>query len=109
MLERAKATMADAVPGSRLPGSPLAEALLGFETGLRDVRERMEGWRATEVEDVWRACSDALDESLARAERVRIRGEPPVGFEALVGLVSELLAPLEAFLDAGARFRELGA
>jgi hypothetical protein len=52
-LERAKAALTDAVPGTRLPGRPLAEALWAFETGLREVQQGMDAWRATEVETEW--------------------------------------------------------
>ena len=41
VLERAKAALTDSVPGTRLPGRPLAETLWEFETGLAEVRERM--------------------------------------------------------------------
>jgi hypothetical protein len=106
-LESAKAELTSSVPTTRLPGRPLAETLLGFEEGLREVRSRMVSWRAPEVEDVWLAASEGLDEALALAERVRI--EPPEldGFEALIGLIAELLAPLEAFRAAAERLREL--
>ena len=49
-LERAKAALTESVPGTRLPGRPLAETLSEFEEGLREVRGRMGGWRAPEVE-----------------------------------------------------------
>jgi len=106
-LERAKAALTASIPGTRLPGRPLAETLLEFEEGLREVRERMAAWRATEVERAWLAADAALDEALGMAERLRLRAEMPVGFEALVGTIQDLLAPLEAFEDAEARFRSL--
>ena len=55
-LERARAALTESVPGTRLPGRPLAESLSEFEDGLREVRARMGGWRAPEVEQ---ACLDA--------------------------------------------------
>jgi hypothetical protein len=41
------------------------------------------------------------------AERVRTDGVPPQGFEGLIGLIGDLLAPLDAFERAVVRFREL--
>jgi hypothetical protein len=38
-LERAKAALTESVPGTRLPGRPLAETLLEFEEGLREVQD----------------------------------------------------------------------
>jgi hypothetical protein len=106
-LERAKAALTESVPGTRLPGRPLAETLLEFEEGLRGVLGRMEAWRTPEVEDAWRRASEGLDRALALAERVRTEVAEPEGFEALIGLIGELLAPLEAFGEAEERFREL--
>jgi hypothetical protein len=107
VLERAKAALTDAVPGTRLPGRPLGEALWAFESDLLDVRDGMEGWRAAEVEAQWAAASAGLAESLALAHRLRTEGSEPEGFERLIGVVGDLLAPLEAFEAAAARFREL--
>jgi hypothetical protein len=106
-LERAKAALTDAVPGTRLPGRPLAEALWAFETGLREVQQGMEAWRAPEVETEWLAAEASLVEALRLAERLRTGHAEPRGFEELIGVVGDLLVPLEAFGAAAARFREL--
>jgi hypothetical protein len=106
-LERATAALTSSVPGTRLPGRPLAETLLEFEDGLRRVRHAMPTWRAPEVEDAWRAAARGLDRALELAEEVRTRAPEPEGFEGLIALVGDLLAPLEAFGAAERRFREL--
>lgn len=90
-----------------MPGRPLAETLSEFEEGLGEVRARMDGWRAGEVENEWRAVSAGLDEALALAERVRIEGAEPEGFEGLIGLIGDLLAPLDAFERAAERWDRL--
>ncbi|HJS25678.1 MAG TPA: hypothetical protein VJ913_00945 [Actinomycetota bacterium] len=107
VLERAKAALTESVPGTRLPGRPLAETLWEFETGLREVRARMDGWRASEVEEQWFAAASGLDAALALADRVRTEAAAPQGFEGLIGVIGDLLAPLDAFEAAAARFREL--
>lgn len=107
-LERARAVLTESVPGTRLPGRPLAETLSEFEDGLREVREGMDAWRTPELEPEWDACSRGLDESLALADRVRTEGAHPEGFEGLIGLIGDLLSPLDPFERAAARFRELG-
>jgi hypothetical protein len=106
-LEHAKSALLDSVPGTRLPGRPLAETLLEFEEGLKQVRIRMDTWRIPEVQDAWTRASEGLNEAIEQAERVRLSASAPRGFEGLIGLVGELLAPLEAFGDAAERFREL--
>ena len=106
-LERAKAALTASVPGTRLPGRPLAETLLEFEEGLREVRRAMNEWRSPELEDVWLLASEGLDEALALAHRVRTQAVEPAGFGQLIGLIGDLLEPLGAFGAAAERFREL--
>jgi hypothetical protein len=106
-LERARAALTGSVPGTRLPGRPLAETLSEFEDGLREVRDGMDAWRCADVEPEWEACSRGLDEALEFADRVRAEGVQPEGFEGLIGLIGDLLAPLDAFERASTRFREL--
>lgn len=106
-LERARAALTGSVPGTRLPGRPLAETLSEFEDGLREVRDGMDAWRSADVEPEWEACSRGLDEALELADRVRTEGVQPEGFEGLIGLIGDLLLPLDAFERASTRFREL--
>lgn len=106
-LERAKAALTESVPGTRLPGRPLAETLLEFEDGLRRVDVGMGGWRIPEVEGEWLAAAAGLEEARRMAERVRVEAPEPRGFEGLIGMIGELLAPLEAFARAEERFRSL--
>ncbi|HEY7659115.1 MAG TPA: hypothetical protein VIC58_00785 [Actinomycetota bacterium] len=108
-VERAREALTEAVPGTRMPGRPLAEAIAEFDDRLHEARSRMNGWHVTELEEEWARASSALDESLSRAEHARVARAEPGGFEGLIGLVDELLAPLEAFRDASDRFRELRA
>ena len=60
-LERARAVLTESVPGTRLPGRPLAETLSEFEEGLREVRGRMDAWRSPDLEPEWDACSRGLE------------------------------------------------
>ncbi|HZP90555.1 MAG TPA: hypothetical protein VFC04_06100 [Actinomycetota bacterium] len=106
-LERARRALTESVPSTRLPGRPLAETLLEFEEGLREARDRMPAWRTGELEQEWRACADAIGAALELAERLRLEAEQPEGFEALIGLVGDLLAPLDAFEQAADRLRGL--
>jgi hypothetical protein len=95
------------VPHTRLPGRPLAESLAEYEQELREVRRGMDEWRTPEVEDVWRGASEGLDDAASMAERVRTGASAPEGFEQLIGLIGELLEPLDAFRAAADRFRDL--
>jgi hypothetical protein len=98
LVERAKEELVSALPSPRgVQRVPLAEALLRFERDLRDAAKEMDGRRG--AGEVWRACRDALDESLGRAERLRLEA-PELDYEGLVGILAELIDPLEAFSDA---------
>ena len=108
-LERGKAALTESVPGSRLPGRPLAETLLEFEEGLREADRGMATWRVPELEREWAAADEAIRTCLGLAERLRLEAEIPDGFEALIGTIGDLMAPLEAFGVAEERFRELRA
>lgn len=106
-VERAKDELTAAVPTTRLPGRPLAEALLAFEEELREAERGMAAWRHPAVAVVWERCRAAISEARAAAERLRLEAPDPGGFEGLVGLVDDLLAPLEAFEEASVRFLDL--
>jgi hypothetical protein len=106
-VEAAKDAMTSTVPSTRLPGTPLAEAIADYEGHLRSAHELMPAWRDPELEDEWQACDAGIRESLERARRMR--EDPPAlgGFEGLIWAVDQVLAPLEAFEAAGERFRTL--
>jgi hypothetical protein len=104
-VERAKGALTDAVPTTRLPGRPFAEALQTFDDELAEAAAAMPAWRVDELEDAWLACASAIEEARGAAERVRLAADPPAGFEALIGTIGDLLAPLEAFTEAAERFR----
>jgi hypothetical protein len=106
-LEPAKAGLTDVLPGTRLPGRPMNDAVGEFREGLRRARVHMPAWRCPEVETEWRPCSDGLELALERADRVLALERDPVGFEGLLGTVEQLLDPLEPFADAEERFRSL--
>jgi hypothetical protein len=106
-VEAAKESLAAAAPTGRSAGVPLAEALAGFDQGLREASASMPGWRRPEVEEAWSSCRRALEEAGRRADRLRV-GDAPEGYEALYGELGDLMEPLDAFAAALERFREHG-
>jgi hypothetical protein len=105
-VEGAKEHLVAAVPSARMPGRPLAEALAEYEDGLSAARESMPAWRRPETEEPWAACSSALDEAMAAAERFRLR-TPELPFDALMFALQDLMVPLEAFEVAARSWRRL--
>jgi hypothetical protein len=99
VVERAKADLVAAVPSPRgVPGRSLAEALTAFEDGLRRAIDELDGWR-TDDDEIRRSCRSGIEESLTRAERLRLEA-PALDYEALVTVVGDLIAPLEVFARA---------
>jgi hypothetical protein len=106
-VEAAKLAMTATVPTTRLPGTPLPDALLRFDEHLVRAKEAMPRWRHPDVEREWRACDQALDDTLRRAAELREEAPDLGGFEGLIWAVDRVLAPLEAFEEAAERFRSL--
>ncbi|HEX9298573.1 MAG TPA: hypothetical protein VF968_00390 [Actinomycetota bacterium] len=106
-IEPAKSGLTDVVPGTRLPGRPLDDALEEFVARLSRARSVMPAWRRPELEDEWAACRDGIATAMNRATQVLDDGYEAVGFESLLGLVERLLDPLEPFADAEERFASL--
>jgi hypothetical protein len=106
-IEPAKAGLTDVVPGTRLPGRPLDDALEEFVARLSRARDAMPAWRRPELEDEWSACRDGLTIALERATELLDDGNEAGGFGSLVGLVEGLLDPLEPFAHAEDRFASL--
>lgn len=106
-LERGKRSLTEAVPTTRLPGRPLADALSEFEEVLHAAADGMATWLCPELEEAWLAAASGLEEALRRAELLRLEAPDMVGFEGLIGTIGDLMAPLEAFEGAAERFRAL--
>ena len=106
-IEPAKAGLTEVVPGTRLPGRPLDDALAEFVVRLTRARELMPAWRRPELEDEWSACAAGLALALDRATQLLDDGYEASGFGSLVALVEDLLDPLEPFSQAEDRFGSL--
>ena len=103
-VERGSAALTESVPSTRFAGRPLAETLLEFEEALDEAAAGMAAWRRPEVEDAWVRADTGLRTARRRAESVRTEAPDPGGFEGLIGLIGDLLAPLEVFADAAEAF-----
>ena len=99
-VERAQVALTEAMPSTRSAGLPLAEALARFEEELDAAATAMASWRRPDVDVAWRAADTGLREAMSRAARLRTQAPDPGGFEGLIGLIGDLLAPLEAFSGA---------
>ncbi len=106
-VEQGKAALTDSVPSTRFAGRPLLETILQFEEALGAAALGMPAWRRPEVEEAWQAADSGLRQASALASRLRTEGPDPGGFEGVIALIGDLLAPLEPFLEAREAFRRL--
>src|SRR5688572_12591055 len=96
LVESAKAGLVKAIPSPRgVQRTSVAEALLSFETGLREAAAAMD-----DRDDRWGPLLGAIEESLRRAERLRLDA-PPLDYESLVTVLGDLMSPLDAFDHEG--------
>jgi hypothetical protein len=106
-VEPAKAGVADVLPGTRLPGRPLNDAVAEYRDRLDRAAELMPAWRCEPLDPQWRACVEGVARALERADRLLAMDDDPAGFEGLLGTVEQLLDPLDPFAAAAERFRSL--
>jgi len=106
-IEPAKAGIADVLPGTRLPGRPLNDAVGEYRTRLQRASLAMDAWRHPDLEVAWRSCAEGLMVGIDRASRLLEMDEDPPGFEGLLGTVEQLMDPLDPFAAAEERFRAL--
>jgi len=106
-IEPVKAGLTEVVPGSRLPGWPLEDALEAFVAGIDRAMLLMPSWRRPELEGVWSACAEGLAAARSDAAAILAAASEPTGFGELLAIVERLLDRLEPFADAEARFSEL--
>jgi hypothetical protein len=106
-IEPAKAELTEVVPGTRLPGRPLDDALAEFVARLTRAQDLMPAWRRPELEAEWSECADGLAIALDRATQLLDDAYEASGFGSLIGVVEGLLDPLEPFAQAEERFASL--
>jgi hypothetical protein len=106
-IEPAKAAVADVLPGTRLPGRPLNDALAEYRAGVEEAQAGMAAWRCPQLEAEWQACDAGLEMASERAAALVSHEGDPVGFEGLLGTVQDLIEPLDPFVVAAERFRAL--
>lgn len=98
-VEEAKERLIRAVPAPRRAPAPLADSLAAFDEGLSSARAALDAWRVEAPPEVWEACRVALEEAVRRSGSLRLRA-PALDFESLVLTLGDVMAPLDAFVEA---------
>lgn len=99
LVDEAQRALIAAVPTSRNPGVPLADALEAFLVAVRTLDGAMPAWRDDRVAHEWTKCSDGILQAREQAEMLQ-RLDVNLTFEQLNARVGDVLYPLEAFADA---------
>src|SRR5262249_40032649 len=95
IVDEAKRCLTEAVPSTRLPGRPLADALSDFESLLDRARQEMRSWFRPELEAAWSAADRGVASALDRATKLREGATIPQGFEGLISTLGDLVDPLD--------------
>lgn len=106
-IESARQALLGCLPIGRVDPAPVPVGLDLLRDELLAVRRELGSWRTDEVESIWRACADAVGESLghiAAAHRVAVT---TTELDELLEAVSNVIEPLDCWQDAERRWRSL--
>ncbi len=105
VIEGGRRMLLGTLPTGRVEPAPVGVGLDALAAALDDARGWMDGWRLAVLEDDWRDCQAALDESGANLDAAREVAATTAELEELLGAVEEVVAPLDAFADAERAWR----
>jgi len=107
-VDLAQRAMIRCVPSSpRATPLPLAVGAETLRVALADARAAMPGWQHPHVEDGWRACDRAIEETLEGLDRAVEVASATRELEVALMAVQDLLDPLHAFVEAEEAFGRL--
>ena len=107
-VDQAQRAMLRSVPSSaRAMAVPVTTATETLRLALADARGLLPAWRHPAVEEHWRACRAALDDTVAGIALCIETCATTDELEDALTAVSDLLAPLHAFVDAQDTFAAL--
>jgi hypothetical protein len=107
-VDLAQRAMIRCVPSSaRSVALPLAVGADTLRLSLAAAREGMDAWRDPRLDDAWRACDAAIDETLDAVDAAVARAQATRELEVALTAVQDLLDPLHAFVEAEEAFRAL--
>lgn len=106
-IQRAREALQSCVPVGRAARAPAPVGVELMRDELDAIRPRMTAWRVEEVAEEWERCAEATDRARARCDRaLEIVGDTDDG-HVLLREVAAIVMPLETWLEAEQRWREL--
>jgi hypothetical protein len=94
------------LPAGRVEPAPVGVGLDAVTAATADARAWMPRWRELPgLEEAWRGCAAALDEADAAVPAARAVAASTGELEELLGVVQEVIDPLDAFANAERAWR----
>jgi hypothetical protein len=105
VIEGGRRVLLGVLPTGRVEPAPIAAGTDALRRAIDDARTWMPRWQLDQLEDDWRDCANALDESEAALSEVDQVAGQTRELEELLEAVQDVIEPLDAFADAERSFR----
>jgi len=105
VLEGGRRVLLGVLPVGRVEPAPITVGTAALRRSLEDVRAWMPGWRIDELADEWATCSEALDSTVGRLDRIDAIAAATDELDDVLDPVRMMMDRLDAFADAEAAFR----
>lgn len=99
-VEKARQALLSCLPVGRVDPAPIPVGLDLLSDELNEVRRKLPAWRVDVIEADWKACVASVDEALAGVPRAREVAETTTELEELLGAVTDVVEPLDAWGQA---------
>jgi hypothetical protein len=99
-VEQARTALLSCLPVGRVDPVPVPVGLDLVHDELTAVADQMAAWRHDAVAASWDACSAAIDEALAALPGARCVAATTTELEELLGVIADVVEPLDAWQDA---------
>ncbi len=105
VLEGGRRVLLGVLPVGRVEPAPITVGTSALRQAIEDVREWMPGWHIDELADEWATCSEALDSTQGRLDRIDAVAAETDELDDVLDPVRVMMDRLDAFADAEAAFR----
>jgi len=105
VLEGGRRVLLGVLPVGRVEPAPITVGTTALRRAIDDVRVWMPGWRIVELADEWETCSEALDSTQGRLDRIDAIAAETDELDDVLDPVRIMMDRLDAFADAEAAFR----
>lgn len=99
-IEQARSALLGCLPVGRVDPAPVSVGLDLLRDELTRVAQDLPAWRREEVAAQWEACRLAVDEALGAVDDAHRVAASTGELEELLGAVSDVVEPLDAWSDA---------